>query len=109
MCYNVLCVIVYLFNIDIVYTLNKYIERRMCMNKTINLQDVFLNQCRREKIAVTIILTNGFQFRGMVKGFDSYVAIFDCDGKQQLVYKHAISTIIPTKAVSILDASEKGE
>lgn len=79
------------------------------MNKAINLQDVFLNQCRKEKIAVTIILTNGFQFKGMVKGFDSYVAIFDCEGKQQLVYKHAISTIIPAKSVSILDASEKSE
>ena len=72
----------------------------MCMNKTLNLQDAFLNQCRKERIAVTIILTNGF---------DSYVAIFDCDGKQQLVYKHAISTIIPAKAVSILDTAEKGE
>lgn len=79
----------------------------MCMNKSINLQDVFLNQCRRERIVVTIILTNGFQFKGMVRGFDNYVVIFDCDGKQQVVYKHAISTIIPTRAVSILDASEK--
>ena len=77
------------------------------MNKSINLQDVFLNQCRKERIMVTIILTNGFQFKGMVKGFDSYVAIFDCDGKQQLVYKHAISTIIPTRAVSILDTAER--
>lgn len=77
------------------------------MNKTINLQDVFLNQCRKEKIVVTIFLTNGFQFKGMVKGFDNYVVILDCDGKQQLVYKHAISTIAPARAVSILDASEK--
>lgn len=77
------------------------------MNKTINLQDVFLNQCRKEKIVVTIFLTNGFQFKGMVKGFDNYVVILDCDGKQQLVYKHAISTIAPARAVAILDASEK--
>ncbi len=84
-------------------------ERRMCMNKTMNLQDVFLNQCRKEKIAVTIFLTNGFQFKGVVKGFDSYVVILDCEGKQQLVYKHAISTIVPAKAISILDASEKTE
>ncbi len=77
------------------------------MNKTINLQDVFLNQCRKDKIVVTIFLTNGFQFKGMVRGFDSYVVILDCDGKQQLVYKHAISTIIPTRPVSILDASDK--
>ena len=84
-------------------------ERRMCMNKTMNLQDVFLNQCRKEKIAVTIFLTNGFQFKGVVKGFDSYVVILDCEGKQQLVYKHAISTIVPAKSISILDASEKTE
>ncbi len=77
------------------------------MNKSINLQDVFLNQCRKDRIMVTIFLTNGFQFKGMVKGFDSYVVILDCDGKQQLVYKHAISTVVPARAVSILDASEK--
>ena len=52
---------------------------------------------------------NGFQFKGYVKGFDNYVAIFDCDGKQQLVYKHAISTIIPSKSVSILDTADKAE
>lgn len=77
------------------------------MNKTINLQDVFLNQCRKDRILVTIFLTNGFQFKGMVKGFDSYVVILDCDGKQNLVYKHAISTIAPARPVSILDSSEK--
>ena len=79
------------------------------MAKELNLQDVFLNQARKDRIPVTIYITNGFQFKGMVKGFDSYVAIFDCDGKQQLVYKHAISTIIPARAVSILDAAEKSE
>ena len=50
------------------------------MNKSINLQDVFLNQSRKDKIPVTVFLTNGFQFKGMVKGFDSYVVILDCDG-----------------------------
>ncbi len=79
------------------------------MNKSINLQDVFLNQCRKDKILVTIFLTNGFQFKGMVKGFDSYVVILDCDGKQQLVYKHAISTIAPARTVSILDAADKND
>ena len=72
-------------------------------------QDVFLNQARREKIAVTIFLTNGFQFKGIVKGFDSYVVILDSDGKQNLVYKHAISTIIPVKSISILDSSDRDE
>ena len=79
------------------------------MNKSMNLQDVFLNQARRGKIAVTIFLTNGFQFKGTVKGFDSYVVILDSDGKQNLVYKHAISTIIPVKAISILDSSDRDE
>ena len=72
------------------------------MNKSMNLQDVFLNQARREKIAVTI-------FKGIVKGFDSYVVILDSDGKQNLVYKHAISTIIPVKSISILDSSDRDE
>lgn len=76
------------------------------MNKSINLQDVFLNQARKEKISVTIFLTNGFQFKGTIKGFDGFTVIMDCDGKQQLVYKHAISTIIPVKPISILDAQQ---
>jgi host factor-I protein len=77
------------------------------MNKSINLQDIFLNQARKDKIPVTIFLTNGFQFKGMVKGFDNFTVILDCDNKQNLVYKHAISTIIPSKAISILDSSEE--
>ena len=72
--------------------------------KNMNLQDVFLNLARKEKVPVTIYLTNGFQFKGTVRGFDSYVVILDTDGKQNLVYKHAISTITPAKAISILDA-----
>ncbi len=73
------------------------------MTKSINLQDVFLNQARKNKISVTIYLVNGFQFKGMVKGFDSYSVILDCDGKQNLVYKHAISTITPSKPISVID------
>lgn len=73
------------------------------MNKAnINLQDVFLNQVRKEHIAVTIYLTNGFQLKGMVKGFDNFTVVLDTDGKQQLVYKHAISTISPMKAVNFI-------
>ena len=79
------------------------------MNKVMNLQDIFLNQARKEKIPVTIILTNGFQFKGMVRGFDSYVIILECDGKQELVYKHAVSTIIPERQISILESTEKTE
>lgn len=79
------------------------------MAKVLNLQDVMLNQTRKDKIPVTIYLTNGFQFKGMVRGFDSYCVILDSDGKQELVYKHAISTIIPVKPVSIFDGSEPKE
>ena len=72
-----------------------------------NLQDIFLNQARKEKIVVTVFLTNGYQFKGIVKGFDSYVVIMDCDGKQNLVYKHAISTVVPTRAISMLDTEKE--
>ena len=77
------------------------------MNKMMNLQDIFLNHARKEKIVVTVFLTNGYQFKGIVKGFDSYVVIMDCDGKQNLVYKHAISTVVPTRAISILDTEKE--
>ena len=60
------------------------------MNKNLNLQDVFLNQARKEKIFVTFILTNGFQFKGIIKGFDNYTVILDCDGKQELVWSHGM-------------------
>ena len=74
-----------------------------------NLQDVFLNQARIDKVTITIFLTSGFQFKGMVRGFDNYTIVLDCDGKQNLVYKHAISTIIPTRPISIFDASSNEE
>ena len=72
------------------------------MNKSINLQDVFLNQVRKDHVPVTVYLTNGFQLRGLVKGFDNFTVILDSEGKQQLVYKHAISTVSPMKAVNII-------
>lgn len=75
--------------------------------KNVILQDVFLNQARIEKIPVTIFLTNGFQFKGTVKGFDNYTIVLDCDGKQYLVYKHAVSTIIPARQISILESAMK--
>ena len=86
-----------------------FLKGKREMNKGMNLQDLFLNQARREKLAVTIFLTNGFQFKGTVKGFDSYVVILDSEGKQQLVYKHAISTIIPVKPISILDSADRDD
>ena len=85
-------------------------RKEKAMNKMMNLQDTFLNQARKERILVTTYLVNGFQCKGIVKGFDNYVVIFDCQGQQQLVYKHAISTIAPSRPVSILDNEpEKSE
>ena len=73
------------------------------MQKTQNLQDAFLNQARRERIMVTVFLVNGFQLRGTVRGFDSFVVFVDSDGKQQMIYKHAISTITPARAISMTE------
>lgn len=69
------------------------------MQKTQNLQDLFLNQARRTKMALTVFLMNGFQLRGIVTGFDSFTVVLDSEGKQQLIYKHAISTMVPIKPI----------
>ena len=73
------------------------------MQKTQNLQDAFLNQLRREKLGVTMFLMNGFQLHGTVKSFDGFTVVLDTDGKQQLIYKHAISTIVPPKPLELSD------
>ena len=73
--------------------------------KQATLQDIFLNQARKDRIPVTIYLTNGFQFKGIVKGFDSFTVVLDTEGKQNLVYKHAISTIIPVKPINLPEAA----
>lgn len=67
----------------------------------INLQDAFLNQVRKESLLVTIFLVNGFQLKGYVKGFDNFTVVIDAEGKQQMVYKHAISTIVPIRPVNL--------
>ncbi|AKL95384.1 protein Hfq [Clostridium aceticum] len=72
------------------------------MKNNINLQDIFLNQVRKESIPITIYLVNGFQLKGLVKGFDNYTIVLDTDGKQQLIYKHAISTIAPSSAINFM-------
>ena len=71
------------------------------MQKIQNLQDAFLNQLRLERLNVTMFLMNGFQLHGVVKGFDGFTVILDSEGKQQLIYKHAISTIVPPKALGL--------
>jgi host factor-I protein len=77
--------------------------------KQLNLQDAFLNQLRKEKILVTIYMVNGFQIKGLVKGFDNFTVIVEMDGRQQLVYKHAISTISPIKPIAIINMDNKSE
>jgi host factor-I protein len=70
------------------------------MAKTINLQDMFLNQVRKEGIGVTIYLIGGIQLRGQVRGFDAFTLMLDTPGKPtQLVYKHAITSIVPSRAI----------
>lgn len=71
------------------------------MKQGINLQDVFLNKARKDNIGITVFLVNGYQIKGIVKGFDNYTLILDSDDKQQLIYKHAISTIIPNKPIDL--------
>lgn len=80
------------------------------MAKTqVNLQDTFLNQVRKESVPLTIYLVNGFQLRGLVRGFDNFTVVLENDGKQQLVYKHAISTITPSRSVSIASPPREEE
>ncbi|MEG1633093.1 MAG: RNA chaperone Hfq [Oscillospiraceae bacterium] len=76
------------------------------MEKAKNLQDIFLNRARAEKFPVTLFLMNGFQLRGVVKGFDSFTLVLDSEGKQQLIYKHAISTIVPPRPIDLREAEE---
>ena len=69
------------------------------MESQLNLQDKILNIVRKKNITVTIYLTNGFQLNGKVIGFDNFTIILDSDGKNQLIYKHAISTIVPKERI----------
>ena len=79
------------------------------MQKQQNLQDIFLNQARRERMSVTLFLMNGFQLRGVIRGFDAFVVIVDSDGRQQMIYKHAISTVAPSRALSFSEVPEQRE
>ena len=67
------------------------------MSDAVNLQDAILKECRREHVPVTLFLMNGFQLRGIITGFDSFVVVLVSDGRQQMIYKHAISTLAPMK------------
>lgn len=65
------------------------------------MQDVFLNTLRKDNISVTVFLMNGFQLKGLIKSYDNYTVLLETDGKQQLIYKHAISTYVPSKSIAM--------
>ena len=67
------------------------------MSEQTNLQEAILNEVRRDRVPVTLFLMNGFQLRGIITGFDSFVVVLVTDGKQQMIYKHAISTLATMK------------
>lgn len=67
------------------------------MSESINLQEAILKECRKEHVPITLFLMNGFQLRGIITGYDSFVVVLVTDGKQQMIYKHAISTLAPMK------------
>lgn len=79
---------------------NRKIEGGAFM-KSINLQDTFLNQLRKNSVYVTVFLLNGFQLKGLIKSYDNFTVLLESDGKQHLIYKHAISTFVPVKAITI--------
>jgi len=67
------------------------------MQKAQNLQEGFLNRIRTERVPVTVFLVNGFQMRGTLRGFDNFVVLLESEGRQQLIFKHAISTVAPVR------------
>ena len=73
------------------------------MSEQHQLQDAILNEVSRDRVPVTLFLMNGFQLRGTVTGFDSFVVVLVTDGKQQMIYKHAISTLAPMKPIKAAD------
>lgn len=76
-------------------------------NTALNLQDLFLNNARKERVPVTIYLMNGVQIKGYVKGFDSYIVLLEGENRQQnLIYKHAVSTIVPGKSINLQNANQ---
>lgn len=72
-------------------------KERMAMQKVQNLQESFLNRIRTERVPVTLFLVNGFQMRGTLRGFDNFVVLLESEGRQQMIFKHAISTVAPSR------------
>ena len=71
------------------------------MSDIINLQDAILKEVRRDRVPVTLFLMNGFQLRGVITGYDNFVVVLVTDGKQQMIYKHAISTLVPFRPLRV--------
>ena len=71
------------------------------MQKKVNLQDLFLLRARGDRLNVTVFLMNGFQMRGIITGFDQFVILLQSDGRQQMIYKHAVSTMTPAVPVHL--------
>ena len=71
------------------------------MTEQLNLQDAILKEVRRDKVPVTLFLMNGFQLRGIITGYDSFVVVLVTDGRQQMIYKHAVSTMTPAVPVHL--------
>lgn len=71
------------------------------MSQSVNVQDYYLNQLRKDQVAVTVFLMNGFQLRGIIRSFDNFTVLLETEGKQQLIYKHAISTFSPATNVAL--------
>ena len=76
------------------------------MQTKANLQDLFLLRAKRDRVPVTMFLMNGFQMRGCITGFDAFTVVLTSDGKQQIIYKHAISTIVPERPVPLTEGGE---
>jgi len=81
------------------------------MKGAINLQDTFLNQARKENMLTTVFLVNGYQIKGVVRSFDNFTLLLEVEGKQQLIYKHAVSTIIPMRNINLraMDIESSGD
>jgi len=74
-----------------------------------NLQDGFLNLLRKENIPVTVYLVNGYQLKGQVRAFDNFTVLLEFEGKQQLIYKHALSTVTPMRTVNMTQLLRNAE
>lgn len=100
-------------NIEIYYLSTKRLRNYLLLGainlskSTFNLQDNFLNQVRKSKMPVTIFLINGFKIKGVVKSFDNFTILMEVNGEQQMIYKHAVSTLIPTKKLNFFDNQDE--